>query len=64
MQPCLSNYTIPRVVGLKTIVLYCRQNARFPVHTNPPRKFSECARFLFRPGAGGAEEENKIYTRR
>ena len=22
MQPCLSNYTIPRVVQLKTIVLY------------------------------------------
>ena len=50
MQPCLSNYTIPRVVQLKTIVLYCRRNARFPVHTIPPRKFSECAaRFFIRP---------------
>ena len=50
MQPCLSNYTIPGVVQLKTIVLYCRRNARFPVHTIPPRKFSECAaRFLTRP---------------
>ena len=47
MQLCLSNYTIPRVVQLQTIVLYCRRNARFPVHTSPPRKFSECAvRFL------------------
>ena len=51
MQPCLSNYTIPRVVQLETIVLYCRRNSRFPVHTSPPRKFSECAaRFLIRPG--------------
>ena len=50
LQPCLSNYTIPRVVQLKTIVLYCRRNARFLVHTSPPRKFSECAgRFLIRP---------------
>ena len=43
MQPCLSNYTIPRVVKLKTIVLYCRRNARFPLHTSPSRKSSECA---------------------
>ena len=51
MQPCLSNYTIPRVVQLKTIVLYCRRNARFPVHTSPPRKFSEFAAcLLIRPG--------------
>ena len=51
MQLCLPNYTIPRVVQLKTIVLYCRRNARFPVHTSPPRKFSECAaRCLIRPG--------------
>ena len=51
MQPYLSNYTIARVVQLKTIVLYCRRNARFPVHTSPPRKFSACAaRFLIRPG--------------
>ena len=51
MQPCLSDYTISRVVQLKAIVLYCRRNARFPVHTCPPRKFSECAaRFLIRPG--------------
>ena len=50
MQPCLSYYTIPRVVELETIVLYCRQNARFPVHTSPPRKFQKCAaRFLIRP---------------
>ena len=50
MQPCLSNYTIPRVVQLKTIVLYCRRNARFSVHTIPPKKFSECAaRFLIHP---------------
>ena len=50
MQPCLSNSTIPRAVQLKTIVLYCRRNARFLVHTSPPRKFSECAaRFLIRP---------------
>ena len=50
MQRCLSNYTILRVVQLQTIVLYCRRNARFPVHTSPPRKFSECAaRFLVRP---------------
>ena len=35
---------------LQTIVLDCRRNARFPVHTSPPRKFSECAaRFLIRP---------------
>ena len=46
-----SDYTISRVVQLKAIVLYCRRNARFPVHTCPPRKFSECAaRFLIRPG--------------
>ena len=38
MQPCLSNYTIHRAVQLKTIVLYCRRNARFPVHTSPPKK--------------------------
>ena len=51
MQPCLSNSTVPRVVQLKTIVLYCRRNARFLVHTSPPRKFSECAaRFLIRIG--------------
>ena len=50
MQPCLSNYTIHRVVQLKPIVLYCIRNARFPVHTSRPRKFSECAaRFLIRP---------------
>ena len=50
MQPCLFNYTIPRAVQLDTIVPYCRRNARFPVHTSPPRKFSECAaRFLIRP---------------
>ena len=35
---------------IKTIVLYCRRNARFPVHSSPPRKFQECAaRFLIRP---------------
>ena len=51
MQPCLSNYTIARAVQLETIVLYCRRNAKFLVHTSPPRKFSECAaRFLIRPG--------------
>ena len=51
MQPCLSNYRIPRVVQFKTIVLYCRQNERFPLHTSPGRKFSECAaRFLIHPG--------------
>ena len=45
-QPRLSNYTIPRVVQLETIVLYCRRNARYSVHTSPLRKFSECtARF-------------------
>ena len=50
MQPCLSNYTIPRVVELKTIVPYCRRKARFPVHGSPPRKFQECAaRFLICP---------------
>ena len=50
MQSCLSNSTIPRAVQLKTIVLYCRRNSRFLVHTSPPRKFSECAaRFLIRP---------------
>ena len=49
MQPCLSNYTIPRAVELKTIVLYCRRNARFPVHSSPPRKLQKCAaRFLIR----------------
>ena len=42
MQPCLSNYTIPRVAQLKKIVLYCRQNARFPVHSSPRRKFQKC----------------------
>ena len=53
MQPCLSNYTIPRAVQLKTVVLHCRGNVRFLVHTSPPRKFSECAaRFLIRPGCG------------
>ena len=52
MQPCLSNSTIPKVVQLKTIVLYCRRNARFLVHTSPPRKFSErAARFLIRPAS-------------
>ena len=50
MQPCLSNYTIPRAVHLKTIVLYCRRNARLLVHTSPPRKCSECAtHFLIHP---------------
>ena len=50
MQPCRSNYTIPRVVQLKTIVLYCRRNVRVPMHSSPPRKFSECAsRFLIHP---------------
>ena len=50
MQLCLSNYTIPRAVQLETIVLYCRQNARFPVHSSPPKKFQKCAaRFLIRP---------------
>ena len=50
MQPCLANYTIPRVFELKTIVLCCRRNARFPVHSSPPRKFQKCAaRFLIRP---------------
>ena len=49
-QPCLSNYTIPKVVQLKIIVVYCRRNARFLVHTSPLRKFLECAaRFLIRP---------------
>ena len=37
------NYTIPRVINLKTIVFYCRRNARFPVHTSPPRECSESA---------------------
>ena len=51
MQPCLSNSTIPRAVQRKTIVLYCRRNTRFLMHTGPPRKFSECAAcFLIRPG--------------
>ena len=51
MQPCLSNYKIPRVVQLQTIVLCCRLNARFPVHTSSPRKFSvPAARFLIRHG--------------
>ena len=46
----LSNYTIPRAVTLETLILYCRQNARFPMHTIPPRKFSECpAHFLICP---------------
>ena len=50
MQPCLSDSTIPGTVQLQTIVLYCRRNARFLVHTSPPRKFSECAaRFLIHP---------------
>ena len=50
MQACLSNSTVPRAVQLQTIVLYCRRNARFLMHTSPPRKFSECAaRFLIRP---------------
>ena len=45
------NYTIPRVIKRKTIVFYCRRNARFPVHTSPPKKCSECAaRFLIGPG--------------
>ena len=30
-------------VELKTIVLYCKRNARFPVHGSPPRKFRKCA---------------------
>ena len=53
MQPYLSNYTIPRAVQLKTVVLHCRRNARFLVHTRPPRKFSEfVACFLILPGCG------------
>ena len=60
MQPCLSNYTIPRTVQLKTIVLYCRRNARFLVHTSPPRKFSECAaRFLIRPGCNDRKDPHR-----
>ena len=43
MQPCLSSHTLPRVIELKTIVLYCRRNARFPVHSSPPRKLQKCA---------------------
>ena len=50
MQLCLSNYTIPRVVQLKKIVLCCRRNARFPMHSSPQRKFQKCtARVLIRP---------------
>ena len=50
MQPCLSNYTIPRVVQLKTIVPYCRRNAKIPVHSSPHRKFQKFAtRVLIRP---------------
>ena len=37
------NYIIPRVVQLKKVVLYCRRNARFPVHSSPHRKFQKCA---------------------
>ena len=47
MQPCLSNYTIPRAVQLKIIVLYCRRNAMFLVHTSPPRK--EHVKIIFIP---------------
>ena len=46
MQPCLSNYTIPRVVELKTFVLYCRRNGRFPVHSSLPRKFQNCVALI------------------
>ena len=50
MTAAIKYSTIPRAVQLKTIVLYCRQYARFLVHTSPSRKFSECAsRFLIRP---------------
>ena len=50
MQPCLSNYTIPRAIQLKTIVLYCRRNAKILVHGSPHRKFQKCAaRVLIRP---------------
>ena len=50
MQPCLSNYTTPRVVQLQTNILHCRRNARCAVHTSPPRNFLECAaRFFIRP---------------
>ena len=46
LQPCLSNYTIPRVIQLKKIVLYCRQNARFPLHSSPHRKFQKCTALI------------------
>ena len=50
MQPCLSNYTIPRVVQLKTILPYCRRNAKIPVHSSPRRKLQKCAaHVLIRP---------------
>ena len=54
MQPRLSDYTIPRVVELKTIVLLLQMKPRFPVHSSPPRKLKKCAaRFLIGPGILG-----------
>ena len=51
MQPCLSNYTISRVVQLKSNRTLLQTKREISRASSPPRKFSECAaRFLIRPG--------------
>ena len=36
----------PESSNLKKIILYCRRNARFPVHSSPHKKFQKCATLL------------------
>ena len=62
MQPCLSNYTIPSVVELKTIVLYCRRNARFPcIAVLPENSKSAAARFFICPASHSCSAHQKPF---
>ena len=49
MQPCLSNYTIPRAVQLKTIVLYCRRKREISRAYQSSQKIFRVRRPFFDP---------------